>query len=100
LAVIHRYLTAVDDLGSLQVDGRSVRSRLQNEADDLWFASTVRESSLWTDDRLFERLGLLTGNSQKTRPSSTTSATSRLRVAAAWCRALAHVRAGEPIPRK
>ena len=88
--MIHRYLTAVDDLGSLQIDGRSVRSRLQNEADDLWFASTVRESSLWTDDRLFERLGLLTGNSQKTRPSSTTSATSRLRVAAVWCRALAH----------
>ncbi len=88
--MIHRYLSALDDLGSTQVDGRSVRSRLRNDHDDLWFASSVRESSLWTDDRFFERLTLLIENRPAVVASTTQGVVRRLRVTAAWGRALVH----------
>ena len=88
--MIHRYLNALDDLGSLQVDGRSVRSRLRNDHDDLWLASSVRESSLWTDQRFFERLTLLIENRPAVVASRTRVAVRRLRTIAAWSRALVH----------
>ena len=88
--MIHRYLTALDDLGSLRIHDRSVRSRLRNDQDDLWFASSVRESSLWTDHRLFERLTLLINDQPVVVASITPSVVRRIRVVAAWGRALVH----------
>ena len=88
--MIHRYLNALDDLGSTQVDGRSVRSRLRNGHNDLWFASSVRESSLWTDHRFFERLTLLIESRHAITASTTREIVRRLRVTVAWGRALMH----------
>ena len=87
--MIGRYLDALNALGSLRIHGSQVRELLRDDNTDLWGASSIRESSLWTDPLFFERLdGLIKNVSIRDVPTSRFR--NRFQVFGSWSRALIH----------
>jgi surface carbohydrate biosynthesis protein (TIGR04326 family) len=71
--LIQQYVGAIRRLGSLPIDGETVRSRMTVGNVDFWAASTLRESSPWTSN-LFDRLDSLQPEpKRRTQPPTRTS---------------------------
>ena len=89
-ALIERYLGAVHGLGAVSLHGRALRDLLRSGSCDLWSASSVRESSLWTDPLVFERLSALQDGRAVLHGDNSPKVVSQPRVVGAWGRALLH----------
>ena len=88
--MIERYLAALRDLGAVSLHGRALRDILRSGSFDLWAASSVRESSLWTDPLVFERISALDDGRAVLPSDYLPKYVSRPRVVGAWGRALLH----------
>ena len=89
-ALIESYLHAVHGLGAVSLHGRALRDLLRSGSCDLWAASSVRESSLWTDPLVFERLSALNDGRAVAHGDHPPKYVSQSRLVGAWGRALLH----------